>query len=301
MSTFKETPVVLLTIKEILPYFFRYFWAMQKFILFIFLIASPALLVAQSKKEKNEKAKTEEIEKPNISIDLDAEDTLTDVDLKVKKNTFYGEKTKKRWTVAEVQGRNQIEEFYVLKEAVEVDAYAPIVYVYDHDKRQIADAKSRAGLIENVLHGPYKRLINDVIVEEGMYFHGVKHERWLSLTRDQMLTDKEHYSKGWYRDSEITYYDAEKTKVKEVIPIQYGKKEGTYYYFYENGRVAVRGYYEFDKKVGVWTEYYNNTTRVIAKREIQFAPDPYQKHFRTYIRKESDRFANVLYESPKIK
>tara|TARA_R110000796_G_scaffold9557_1_gene32456 strand:+ start:18273 stop:19178 length:906 start_codon:yes stop_codon:yes gene_type:complete len=297
----EKLPIVLLTLKEILPYFFRYFWAMQKFVLFILLIVAPVLLVAQNKKEKKaEKAKTEEIDKPDISIDLDPEDTLADVDLKVKKNTFYGEKTKRRWTVTEVQGRNQIEDFYTLKEAVEVDVYAPIVYVYDHDKRQIANAKTRAGLIENVLHGPYKRLINDVVVEEGMYFHGVKHERWLNLERDQTLKDKEHFSKGWYRDSEITYYDPEKTKVKEVIPIQYGKKEGMYYYFYENGRVAVRGFYEFDKKIGIWTEYYN-TTRVIAKREIQFPPDPYQKRFRTYVRKEWDRFANQLYESPKIK
>lgn len=275
---------------------------MQKLVLFILLIASPAFIVAQSKKEKKaEKAKTEEIDKPDISIDLTPEDTLADVELKVKKNTFYGEKTKRRWTVTEVQGRNQIEEFYILKEPVEVDAYAPNVYVYDRDKGQIANAKTRAGLVENVLHGPYKRLINDKVVEEGMYFHGVKHERWLNLERDQTLKDKEHFFKGWYRDSEITYYDPDKkTKVKEVIPIQYGKKEGTYYYFYENGRVAVRGYYEFDKKIGIWTEYYN-TNRVIAKREIQFPPDPYQKRFRTYVRKEWDRFANQLYESPKIK
>ncbi|MGW8122760.1 toxin-antitoxin system YwqK family antitoxin [Roseivirga echinicomitans] len=276
---------------------------MQKFILFIFLITAPAILFAQSKKEeeKSKKEKTEEIEKPDISIELTSKDSLDDVAVKVKKNTFYGERTKSRWAVTDVQGRDQLEEFYTLKEAVEVDAYVPIVYVYDPNKRQIANANTREGLVENVLHGPYKRLINDKLVEEGMYFHGVKHERWLNLTRDQTLNDKEHYNKGWYRDSEITYYDPdEKTKIKEVIPIRYGKKEGTYYYFYENGRVAVRGFYEFDKKIGIWTEYHN-TTRVIAKREVQFPPDAYQKRFRTYVRKEWDRFANQLYESPKIK
>ena len=243
---------------------------MQKFILFIFLMAAPALLVAQSKKEeKNEKAKTEEIDKPDISI-LEPEDTLADVDLKVKKNTFYGERTKRRWTVTDVQGRTQVEEFYILKEPVEVDAYAPNVFVFDKDKNQIANAKTRAGLIENVLHGPYTRLVNDKVVQEGMFFHGVKHERWLDLTLQRQLSDKEHYFKGWYRDSEITYYDPDKkTKVKEVVPIQYGKKEGMYYYFYENGQLAVRGLYEFDKKVGIWEEFYD-ANRTTLKREVQY-------------------------------
>jgi hypothetical protein len=259
--------------------------------------------MGQKKKEKKatEKAKTEELDKPDISFKKEETDTLADVPLKIKKNVFYGEKTKRAYTVADIQGRTQIEDFYILKEPANVNSYVPLVAVYDKDKREIVNARNRGIKLENVLHGPYKRLVNDKVVEEGMYFFGTKHERWLSLSLQQRLNNKEHFFKGWYRDAEITYYDPDKkTKVKEVIPIQYGKKEGMYYYFYEDGQLAVRGLYIFDKKVGIWEEFHN-TNRTTLKKEIQFAPDPFQKNFRTYVRKEWDRFANPIYESAKLK
>ncbi|MFT6972013.1 MAG: antitoxin component YwqK of YwqJK toxin-antitoxin module [Roseivirga sp.] len=278
---------------------------MQKLTLFIFILAIPLLLMGQTKKEKRAiakaKAKAEEMAKPDISFKKEAPDTIADADLKVKRNYFYGEKTKRAYTVTDVQGRTQIEDFYILKEAVDVNSYVPLVAVYDKDKREIVNARNRGNQLESVLHGPYKRLVNEKIVEEGMYFFGTKHERWLSLSLQQRLNNKEHFFKGWYRDSEITYYDPDnKTKVKEVIPVQYGKKEGMYYYFYENGQLAVRGFYVFDKKVGVWEEFHN-TNRTTLKKEIQFPPDPFQKQFRAFVRKEWDRFANPIYESAKLK
>jgi hypothetical protein len=276
---------------------------MQKLTLFFFILFTPVFLFAQKKKDKKaaEKAKTEEIAKPDIEFDKEPTDTIADVDLKVKKNVFYGEKTKRQWIVSEVQGRTQIEEFYVLKEPAEVNFYVPFVGVFDKDRQQIISARNRSTTTENVLHGPYKRMINEKIVEEGMYFFGAKHERWLSLSLQQKLNNKEHFFKGWYRDSEISYYDPDtKTKVKEVIPYQYGKKEGMYYQFYENGQLAVRGFYAFDKKVGVWEEFHN-ANRITIKKEVQFAPDPFQKYFRAYVRKEWDKFANPIYESSKLK
>ena len=276
---------------------------MPKLTLFLFILLTPGFLFAQKKKEKKaaEKAKTEEIAKPDIGFEKEPIDTIADVDLKVKKNVYYGEKTKRQWIVSEVQGRTQIEEFYILKEPAEVNFYVPFVGVFDKDRQQIISVRNRSAMTENVLHGPYKRMINEKVVEEGMYFFGTKHERWLSLSLQQKLNNKEHFFKGWYRDSEISYYDPDtKTKVKEVIPYQYGKKEGMYYYFYENGQLAVRGFYAFDKKVGIWEEFHN-TNRVSIKKEIQFAPDPFQKYFRAYIRKEWDKFANPIYESDKLK
>lgn len=276
---------------------------MKRALLIILLAIIPCILFAQKKSKKEKKqVEMEEIEKPDINLNLEKADSIPDVPLKEKKNVYYGEKTKRQWTVAEVQGRTQIEEFYVLKEPVEVNPYIPFIGVYDRDKDEIVNLRNRSGLVENVLHGPYKRMVNEKVVEEGMFFFGAKHERWMMLSLQQKLNDKEHYFKGWYRDSEITYYDPDKkTKVKEVIPFQYGKREGMYYLFYENGQLAVRGLYEFDKRVGIWEEFHNNTRTTILKRQIQFTPDPYSKSFRPYILRESDRFANIIYESPKVK
>ena len=91
-----------------------------------------------------------------------------------------------------------------------------------------------------MLHGPYKKLIDDKLVEEGMYFYGTKHQRWVKLTRQNKLISKAHYHKGWYRDSQIDYYDgAGKQRIKSVMPIQYGKKEGVFILFHSSGKMAL--------------------------------------------------------------
>ena len=114
---------------------------------------------------------------------------------------------------------------------MKVDNYVRNVYYHDIKAGRIVSVVGKGQVLENVLHGPYTREINEIIVEKGMFFHGVKHETWLYQNRDSSY-DKEHFNKGWYKDSQISYYDgAGKTKIKEVIPIRYGKKEGNYYYF----------------------------------------------------------------------
>ena len=282
---------------------------MKRGFLLILLLTLPLLGMAQKKKKKDKKSLkdrvTEMINRPKLATDSllyqEADtDTLPDVDLKVKKNHFFGVKTKRNYTKSERQGRLVIEDFYVLPEPVEVNPYVPVLAILDRQRGQVRSASRRNGKLENVLHGPYKKLINDKVVEEGMYFYGMKHQRWVYLTRQDYLYGKEHYHKGWFRDSEIEYYDGDKKeRVKTVIPIQYGKKEGYFYHFFENGRLAVRGKYEFDKKVGIWEEFYPGN-RTTVKREIQFASDPFQKDFKPYIRKEWDQFGNPTYVSPKI-
>ena len=98
-----------------------------------------------------------------------------------------------------------------------------------------------------------------------------------------------------------TYYDeATKERIKEVIPIQYGKKEGTYYRFYENGKMAVKGQFVFDRKVGVWEEYYNSPGTITLKKTIQYRPEFYMKNFKAFVRREWDQYAQPTYTSPRL-
>lgn len=283
-------------------------------LLIISLALLPLAAIAQREKEKKEKKKSLkerllDLIAPEETTDslliyrmeADPEDTLEDVPLRKRRNYFFGEKTKRTYTVADAGGRTVIEDFYILPDPVEVDPYVLAIYRHDPDRDQVRATRPRSNMVSRVLHGPYKKLIDDEVVEEGMYFYGTKHQRWVSLTRQNQLVSKQHFHKGWYRDSEITYYDgAGKEKLETVMPIQYGKKEGLFVHFFENGRIAVRGQYQFDKKVGIWEEYHNNPNAIIVKREIQYPPDAFQKDFKPYIRREWDESGEQIYESPKM-
>ena len=74
------------------------------------------------------------------------------------------------------------------------------------------------------MHGPYKRMVGEQIIEEGIYYKGTKHGRWTEYDRHDILVDKRKYYKGWQKESKVKYYDDKQTKLKEVVPILYGKR-----------------------------------------------------------------------------
>ncbi len=237
--------------------------------------------------------------KPNIELEdeePDPADTIPDVEPKIKKNEFYGIKTKKSFIRRDTRTQLILELFNYIKEPTEVPSYVRQVYYHDRDGGRIASVVGRGQTLERVLHGPYKRTVNDIVVEEGMFYKGTKHEIWLNQQLDSVLYEKEHFHQGWYRDSEIIYYnDATKEKIKEVIPIRYGKKEGDYFRFFENGNIAVTGRYEFDKKVGVWSEYHNIPEVVRVKREIQYPSQFHLKGIKPFVKREWNRNAQLIY------
>ena len=279
---------------------------MKRAIIILFLVI-PVICQAQKKKNKRKflsdtalVAKNEEEDKPDLTLKDETEEEET-VALKVKKNVFFGVRTRRSYTTNRSKGEVIIEDFYLLREPALPNQYVQEIYIHDRSRNKVRPIKPNGKAVENLLHGPYKKLKNDIIIEEGMYFYGVRHQRWLYLDAKEILKHKEHYHKGWFRDSDISYYDLkEKRKIKEVVPIQYGKKEGAYYYFFENGRMAVRGSYHFDKKVGIWEEYYNAGKRII-KREVQYPKNAFDKETQPYIRKEWDERGNLVYQSPKIR
>ena len=212
---------------------------------------------------------------------------------KPKKKVFYGKKTKKGFTVTQ-KGKNQIiETFFYLKKWEEPSPYIKDIYWYDYLKLEINKSRKFDSLTSKLLHGPYEKSINGVVVESGIYYLGTKHGRWetwskpknkkyVTFKRDstgklikdleetienqQQLLSKEKYDRGWPRSAEITYYDSQKRLLKEVKPYKEGDLHGEYYYFDRRGRIITFGKYEYGEKVGQWVEYQENSPRHYRKR-----------------------------------
>lgn len=271
----------------------------KKLYLFLLLIICSCAGIDQILAPANE---PQDPDKPNISLEDDEvpeeADTIPDAELNIKRNVFYGEKTKKAFTSFRNRDTEDYRLFHVLKEPVQVDNYVRDIFYHDTENNVIARTQGKGQTLERVLHGPYERLVNDITVEKGNFYYGMKHETWLYQRMDSTLYEKEHYNKGWLRDAEITYYDEDaKTKIKEVIPYQYGKKEGIYYRFFENGSLAVTGEYFYGYKVGVWTEYFDADGIVIRKREVQYPRQFYDWDFEPYVRREWNRNGQTVYSA----
>lgn len=233
-----------------------------------------------------------------ITVDLDAEDEEDIVEAKEKKRkkkVFYGVKTRKAYTRSGVGDKLTLELFYVLKEWRDPDPYVRDIYWYDMRRRAIrvgGKIDKKYGLI---LHGPYQKKRGDQVIEEGIFYFGTKHGRWITLDKNDILLDKEKYYKGWPKESMVSYYDKERKKIKEIIPVEYGEKEGNYYYFFENGLIAVQGEYHFGQKVGKWTEFHYNTQR--RKKIIQYPEDPFDTTTTPYTWREYDRRGRVVFQN----
>jgi len=216
---------------------------------------------------------------------------------KKKKNVFFGLKTRKGYT-RDQRGNDILwEQFHVLKEYVAPPEYARDFYWYDYKKKIITNSlrvdKKNAG----VMHGPYKKLLGDQVIEEGWFYKGLKHRRWVRFNRHDILQDKTYWWKGWPQQSRLAYYDFKKTKLKEVIPVHYGEKNGEYWAFHEDGSLAVRGEYKFDNKVGLWREYYDSRR---VKREVVYPEDPFNFKFNPHISREWDRNGTLIYDRQKF-
>lgn len=237
-----------------------------------------------------------------LTIDLEAEEEIEVKELKkkkVKKNVFYGKRTKKGFTRTGFGQKVVIEFFHYLREYEDPDQYVRDIYWYNFKKRKIVKSRKIDKANAAILHGPYKKVLGDKILEEGIFYKGTKHGRWGRWNKYDILQSKEKYYKGWPKESQVAYYNRDKKQIKEIIPIHFGEKEGNYYAFYNSGNVAVIGEYQFDGKVGVWREYYDKRNR--RKREIQYGKDPFDESFRPFILREWDDRGRLIYDNSKKK
>ena len=238
-----------------------------------------------------------------ITIDLEEEEEEENITEKKKKKrkkkVFYGIKTKRGFIKSGFRNKVTYTQFYYLKEAPEIDPYVREIFWYDKDRRRIRSTPDFDPEKGFILHGPHKKFRGELVLEKGIYYKGTKHGRWTAYNNDTILIKKEKYYRGWPKESRAVYYDKERTKLKEIIPVRYGEVEGDYYMFYKNGQVAVHGKLQEGEKIGKWTEYYDFGRR--RKREIVYQPTAFeQKEFQPFINKEWNRRGQLIYERDKF-
>ncbi len=262
-----------------------------------------SLIISTAYAQEKEKSKdaislsNEQLQKP-LTIDFSEQPEEEEAKLKKakrKKNVFYGIKTKKYFAKSGAGERTIFESFHFLKEHEEVDPYVRDIYWYDYKSRKIK--KNRNIDLKNgvILHGPYEKYrLDGTVLEKGIYYKGTKHGRWTKYNNKNILIDKKKYFKGWPKESLVSYYDQDRKKLKEVTPIEYGKKEGNYFLFHDNGMVAVSGEYQNGEKVKIWREYYKFRRR--KKKEVQFKPNPYESEFESHIIKEWNEKGKLIYD-----
>lgn len=233
----------------------------------------------------------------NLDFDKEEEPINTPKKKKPKKRVFYGVKTKKAFTRKIVGERVTLELFYILKKPEVPQTLVRDIYYYDFARREIRRTSNFDPLKGVLVHGPYKKIQNGVTLESGIYYKGTRHGRWMTYGRDSTLTDKAKYFRGWPKESLVSYYDPDqRKKTKEIIPIEFGEKEGNYYMFHENGKLAVSGEYQWDKKVGNWTEYYPDGKR---KRIIAYPKEAFDKNVKPYLLAEWNEKGKEIYRNAK--
>ncbi len=217
---------------------------------------------------------------------------------RVKKKVFYGIKTKKGFTRKGYGDKVTYETFYYLKKSEKPQTFVRDIYWFDYTRKEIRKTTTFDPLKGVLLHGPYERRQGSLVLAKGIYYKGTKHGRWLTYGRDSTLTDKEKYFHGWPRESLVSYYDPQERKhMKEMTPIEFNEKEGYYYFFHANGQLAVQGEYQWDEKVGDWTEYYPNGKR---KKIIAYSKEPFDKELKPYIKAEWNDKGKEIYRNNKM-
>lgn len=230
-----------------------------------------------------------------IELSEEAKEARKQAEKRRKRKVFYGIKTKKSFARRGIGDQAELEIFHYLKEPLPVDPYVPEIWWFDFKRKRIRNTGYQSAPKAAILHGPYKKIVGEQVVDEGIFYKGTKHGRWTKYSRNDILLDKQKYYKGWPKESKVRYYDDKQTKLKEVIPMVYGQKHGTYFYYHENGTVAVKGEYKEGVKVGKWVEYYPFMNR--RKKEIQYPSDPYDEGYQPFISREWNRSNGLIYEA----
>lgn len=228
-----------------------------------------------------------------IELKEEPEEEVAAKKKKVKPNTFFGIRTRKGFTRTGFGDDMVFELFHTLREYEGPPAYARDFYWYDYKKKKIVNSLRVDPKYAAVLHGPYEKVKGDQVLESGYFFKGMKHKRWVRFNTNDILQDKKYYWKGWPQESRMLYYDFARTKLKEVVPVHFGEKDGEYWAFHPDGTVAVRGNYKHDYKVGMWREYYPNGR---VKREMQYPEDPFDFEVASVILREWDRNGQKMYD-----
>ncbi len=234
---------------------------------------------------------TIDLEKDEIEL----EETVFFGAKKKKKNVFYGLQTRKGYTKTIRRRHKIIEQFRFLKEFQEPDEYAQNVYWFDFKKAKIVNSRKPEPGKSGILHGPYKKMVDDQVVEQASFYKGLRHGRRLVWNTKDILQVKENWYKGWPRDAKVDYYNKEKKELKEVIPYQLGELSGDYYKFFSNGIVQIKGKYELGQKIGSWKEYQVRAGRRKIKKIVNYPKKPFMDQ-EPYVFREWNKKGKLIYD-----
>jgi antitoxin component YwqK of YwqJK toxin-antitoxin module len=239
----------------------------------------------------------------NFSTPVIYRDTLASDKRKVTvkkpgRRVFYGYKTRKAFTKT-VKGRNVTYElFYVLKKPIPLDPYIRDIYWQHRKKRVIlmGPIPEKDKPYARILHGPYKKILNRKTIVEGIFYLGAKHGRWEEYAPgdEQLLVEKKKWYKGFPKEAEISFYDVDKTKIKEVRPWDHGVLNGEYFFYSAAGVLLENGKYEYGRRIGIWKEYFEAGRKL--KRSLQYAQNGFDKAFVPFVLNEYDITGVMTYD-----
>lgn len=218
---------------------------------------------------------------------------------KLKGRNFLGKKIKKGFTRTGSGKSATVEKFYYLKTYEAPDPYTPAKYYYHKKKKKIFKTSVIDPAVSLILHGPYEKRQNGIVIETGYFYGGTKHLRWERYAvKDNILLSKQHWEKGFPRDARITYYPNSTKKIKEVLPYIHGKLEGDYVRFFDTGQLEWSGQYEGGRQVGTWTQYWGFRNR--KHYQWLFPEDEFAPEEEPVLLREYNRNGTLIFEKGKV-
>jgi antitoxin component YwqK of YwqJK toxin-antitoxin module len=216
----------------------------------------------------------------------------------VAKDEYANIKTERRLGQYGSGNRSTVEEINVVKfvEDEALSPYAQEVWWFDPNQSRIVNSSIKDNKTAQICHGPFKKIVNNVVVEQGFFYIGTKDARWETFGPENELESKVYYDRGFLAGSAITYYDETKKKVKEVIPNFYGKIRGTFLAFYPSGNLKQDGRLDDSVRIGRWREFYEFGTGGRLKKEWRYGKDKFDTS-EPILMVERDSQGKIIYQN----
>ena len=216
----------------------------------------------------------------------------------VAKDEYVNIKTDRRLGQYGSGNRSTVEEINVVKfvEDESLSTYAQEIWWFDPNQSRIVNSSIKDNKTAQICHGPFKKIVNNVIVEQGFFFMGTKDGRWETFGPENELETKVYYERGFLAGSSITYYDDAKKKIKQVIPNFYGKTRGNYLSFYPSGNLKEDGKLDDSVRIGRWREYYEFGTGGRLKKEWRYGKDKFDAS-EPILMVERDSQGKIIYQN----
>ena len=216
----------------------------------------------------------------------------------VVKDEYANIKTDRRLGQYGSGNRSTVEEINVVKfvEDESLSTYAQEIWWFDPNQSRIVNSSIKDNKTAQICHGPFKKVVNNVIIEQGFFFMGTKDGRWETFGPENELETKVYYDRGFLAGSSITYHDDAKKKIKQVVPNFYGKTRGNYLSFYPSGNLKEDGKFDDSIRIGRWREYYEFGTGGRLKKEWRYGKDKFDAS-EPILMVERDAQGKIIYQN----